>query len=268
MLTPKPMKAWQVLLIQAFKETPFRTSRNNRCGVINLHRFIYQSLRSAGIVNRSPFSIGQLLKIRIKAGTDPERLRQTCIDHISSMQKPVLGFHASSLIAGLLAVGVSLSLLLTPKTATTFITLTNGSSILKQTPEPLPDIDAGLALLSSASDYEMPAESIAFLIPAEIADHTTLAGKDWIRQQNDSSYSLQLIAASDIKQLELYCKKFNLCSQSAVYQTQAKGRTVLRLLYGVFPDYQSVKIAQSKLPLQLQQTKPWARQFKGVKQEL
>ena len=268
MLTPKPLKTWQVLLIQAFKETPFTSSRNKRCGVINLHRFVYLSLCSTGIENRSPFSIGQLLKIRIKAGTEPEKLRQACIDYVSTMQKPVPGFHSSALIMGLVAAGISLVFLLTPQTATTFRTLTNGTSILNQTPEPVPDIDAGIALLALTSDYSMPAESIAFLKPADATEHTSLAGKDWIRQQPDSAYSLQLIAASDIKLVEQYCKKFKLCGQSAIYQTQVNGKTVLRLLYGVFSDYQSVKIAQSKLPLELQQTRPWARQFKGVKQEL
>ena len=155
-----------------------------------------------------------------------------------------------------------------PKTATTFRTLSNGASILKQTPAPTPDIDAALIQLPTASDYLMPTASIDYLIPKQLTDNSALKGSNWIQQQEDNSYSLQLVAASDAGQLEKYCNKFNICHQSAIYQTNIKGKNIVRLLYGVFPNRKSANIAISKLPPSLQKTKPWARQFKGIKQEI
>lgn len=268
MLTSPTIKPWQTLLIQAFKETSPSVKGKHGCRLLCLYRYIYKTLRIAGIENRSPFSYWQLIKISYISAGKPEVIRQSCIDSVTNMQKPVLGFHASTMITIMIALGVSTVFLLKPKIATTSRTIANSITVLKQTPAPIPDIDKTDIGLPTASDYLMADESISYLFPKEPSDNSSLAGTSWINRQSSNHYSLQLVSASDATQLKKYCIKYEICDQSAIYQTLINGRATVRLLYGTYPNFKAAKLAISKLPVGLQKTNPWARQFKSIQRDL
>jgi len=261
------LSSWKKLVIQAFKETPIATNRRSCCNVFNIQQFVYRALENAGIENRSPFTLGQLVRIRYQSKGEPQSVRDLCIQTLQQMQKPAMGFNSSYGFSELVAVLMTLLLLVAPQTATTFRAPLNGESILKILVAPIEEIDAIEINLPSTTDYLAIAGPVK-ITPPEMLHPSGLADKKWILQQKDSAYSLQILSASNNHSLESFCKKHHICDQSAYYQAEVKGKPIIRLLYGVYPNHQAAKMAKKHLPKSLNKISPWARQFKQIKKEL
>jgi len=258
---------WQKLVIQAFDETPIATDRKSRCSVFNVQRFIYQALQNAGIENRSPFSLRQLFQIHYRAKGSPQSVRQLCIQTIREMKKPATGFNSSLTVAEYFGILFTVFMLLTPQTATTYLVPVNGSSILKTLIPPQEDIDRIEVKLPTTTDYLALAGPVK-ITPPVMRHPSGMVDKNWILQQQDSAYSLQILSASNSKSLERFCLKHDICSHSAFYHTELNGKPLTRLLYGVYPNHMAAKQAKNQLPEALRKLSPWARQFKQIKHEL
>lgn len=258
---------WKKLLIQAFKETRIPTNLKGHSGFLNIQKYIYLSLQNAGIENRSPFTYRQLISIRQASSGIPEKVRDLCIQTVQAMQNPASGFSSTNIVGEITVILMSLSLLLIPQTATTSRAAINGSSILVIKSLPVEDIDKTVMHLPLSSDYLSAASLYVDISPIQ-ETVSGLFGSQWIKNQKDSSYSLQLLSASNSNNLLQFCRQHNICEKSAQYETDVNGKRLTRLLYGVYPDHKAAKLAKSQLPASLKKIVPWARQFKQIKREL
>jgi hypothetical protein len=260
--------AWKKLLIQAFNDTPISTTTGPSCGLFSIHRYISHSLRQSGIENGSPFSWLQLIKILLQSGGAPDEIRYLCVSLVQDMRKPAYGF-MPGYTGELVGLSLILLLLLTPQIATTSKSLANASSILIDYSLVIEDVDQHVNTLPLSSDYP----GSPYSIPESTSSKPTVIASgphtsEWIKQQPDSAYSLQLLTVSKPENLINFCKQHDICEQSAYYQTEINGKRLTRLLYGVYADLQAVKQAKLKLPPALKQVNPWARRFKTIKSEI
>lgn len=261
------MPSWKTLLSQAFSQAPIATNRWGFCGLIQIHRYIYQALGQAGIENRSPFNSLHILRIRWLSGGNPDKVRTLCIDSITRMERPGIGYSGAPGLILSFTLVFSLSLMVSPRTANTYLTPINGNTILSYTIQPLADLDKAEVLLPSSSDYQLDGYS-PLTDTGSRHNMQGLANSEWIQQQPDAYYSLQLLSASNPDSLKTFCQQHNICNQSAFYRVTVKGKTLYRLLYGAFSNNKSAKAARTRLSLALQQQSPWARQFRQIKQEI
>lgn len=257
---------WQKLLCQSFKDTKIKTSQTGGCSLFNIRHYIYLSLQNSGIENRSPFSLWQLIKIRIDSKGNPQQVQDLCINLVLNMQKPSFSLPSSNSYFVLLTIILSLVTLLTPITATTFKFQKYSHSILKITTIPWQDVESETISLPLTSDYLTAA--IVYEATAEDKQLATINGASWILDQRDSAYSLQVLSVSNKNNLMQFCKKHDICSESAFYTTLVKGKKLVRLIYGSYPSHKSAKLAKSELSANLKGISPWARSFKQIKNEL
>ncbi len=253
---------WKRPLKRSLITTPIAANRRGLCYPLCVHRYIYSALANAGIENRSPFNLLEILRIWIKARGRPAAVRSLCLNRLDSMQKPSSGFNHAYTFIALLSTGLMLWTLLTPQTANTRLTRERTDSILQFVIQPLPDLDSLGITLPMASDYQESPYMPGMHHP------NGLANAQWIRQQNDDDYALQLISASDPQGLENFCSRHRICGDSAFYATELNGAVIYRLLYGRYPSNKAARLAIENLPNELQKFSPWSRQFRQIKQEI
>lgn len=261
------LDTWKKLLIQAFNKTAVITNQRGKCGIFNIRKYIYLALENAGIENRSPISLKQLVEVRVESKGHPEQVHEACIRMIEHMQKPALGFNTQNHLAEIFGAVLVLIIIVTPQTATTFRAPSNGLSILKQVIQPVEDIDWKTVNLPIHTDYLNIAGPVK-VTPEVHRDASGLADKSWILQQKDSAYSLQILSASNSDSLQTFCKKHDICQQSAFYQTQVNGKPLSRMLYGIYTNHKAARAAKEKLPEELKKLAPWARKLSQIKQEI
>lgn len=259
-------QSWQKLINQALLNTAIESSRKNNCSPLNIYEYIHSAFNNAGIENRPPISWRQIFSIWIQSKGDALKIRALCIQAISEMQKPGLGFHPNTQIAGFLSLLLLIFIIL-PQTANTFRASISQTSILQIKPQPMDDIDKGKIDFPTSSDYLYAANQFMDR-PVLYARNHGILGSDWIRHQEDETYSLQLISTSSLDTLVDFCNKHGICEKSAWYHNQLGGKDYYRLLYGTFPSNRAAQQALAKLPMPLLQLKPWARKFKQIKSEI
>ena len=259
-------KTWQKLLCQAFESTTIKTGKTGISSLLDIRRFIYQSLQVSGIENRSPFSVWQLLKIRIDSNGKPQQVRDYCINAVLNMSKPSFCLLSSNAYFISLTIVLSLVTLITPITANTVDSAENSLSVLKVVSLPWQDIEDEIISLPIASDYLIAAS--AYQASEQDKKLDTLNATAWILDQKDSSYGLQLLSVSNKSNLITFCEKHNICAESAFYSTQVNDKKLVRLIYGSYPDHKAAKLAKTQLSARLKGLSPWARSFKNIKNEL
>lgn len=258
--------SWQKLITLALSNTSVAASHNNRCGPLGVYEYIYRALNLAGIGNRPPFTWYQILIIWWQARGDTAQIKLRCIQSIQHMQNPATGFKPNPVFVELISL-ILLSAVLIPQTANTFIKPPTSQSILRIKPQPMEDIDGFEISLPTHTDYIFAANQFLGK-PVIFNRNQGLLGIDWINSQSDGSYSLQVISTSTLQAVFDFCREHNICSKSAFYQSQVKGKTYFRLLYGNFASHKAAQVAISSLPADLQQLKPWPRKFSQIKAEI
>ena len=264
--TLESAKTWQRLLCQAFQNTTIETGQSGYSSLLDIRRFIYLSLQVSGIENRSPFSIWQLVKIRMDSNGKPQQVREHCINAVLNMSKPAFCLLSSNSNFVYLTILLSLVTLITPITANTLNSQKTAQSVLQVDSLPWQDIDDEIISLPIISDYVTAAYT--YHVGEQDKKLNSLNATSWILDQKDSSYGLQLLSVSNKKNLIKFCKKHNICEQSAFYSTQVKGKKLVRLIYGSYPNHKAAKLAKAKLSVRLKGNSPWARSFKNIKSEL
>ncbi len=259
-------QSWQKLIILALTDTDVNANRSNKCSPICIYEYLYRALNLAGINNRPPFGWYRIFSIWWQARGDAEQIKRLCIQAVQRMQKPDSGFKPNPQLAELLSLAL-IAVILLPQIANTFIDTPNQQSILHFIPQPVEDIDSVEVTLPSTTDYTHAANQ--FLAKPVLFDRDQgLLGTQWIRSQQDSAYSLQVISTSTRQAVFDFCKEHNICQKSAYYQSQIKGKTYFRLLYGNFNNHRAAQQALAELPAKLQQLQPWPRKFSQIKSEI
>ena len=264
--TIESAKTWQKLLCQAFQNTTIETGKSGISSLLQIRRFIYLSLQVTGIENRSPFSVWQLLKIRIDSNGEPQQVREHCINAVLNMSKPSFCLLSSNSYFVYLTIILSLVTLITPITANTLNSQKTSLSVLTVTSLPWQDLEDDIISLPITSDY-LTAPS-TYYGNEQHKKLNKLNATSWILDQKDSSYGLQLLSVSKKSNLIKFCKKHNICEQSAFYSTQVKGKKLIRLIYGSYPNHKAAKQAKANLSARLQGNSAWARSYKNIKSEL
>jgi hypothetical protein len=260
-------QSWQKLIVQALTNTSVEVRHGCKCGPVCISEYIYRALNLAGINNRPPFGWYRIFSIWWQARGDADQIKLRCIQAIQQLQSPKRGFKPNSQLIELLSLAL-LSAALLPQAANTYIHSPYPQSILHIKPQPMEDIDSVEVSLPSSTDYIYAANQFLGKPVLFDKDQGLLLGKDWIHSQQDGSYSLQVISTSTKQAVFDFCKEHNICGESAYYQSQIKGKTYFRLLYGSYRNHKAAQQALATLPAKLQQLNPWPRNFKQIKSEI
>lgn len=93
-------------------------------------------------------------------------------------------------------------------------------------------------------------------------------GEDWLKKLDASSYTLQVVATKDVKQLESLVKKEGLKDNYAYFDKPVKDATFYVLVIGNYENRDAAIAATEKLPDNLRKNKPWPVSLKSVQQHL
>ncbi len=93
-------------------------------------------------------------------------------------------------------------------------------------------------------------------------------GEDWLKSLDASSYTLQVVATKDVKQLQSLVKREGLKDNYAYFDKPVKDATFYVLVIGNFENRDAAIAAAEKLPNNLRKNKPWPVSLKSVQQHL
>jgi DamX protein len=93
--------------------------------------------------------------------------------------------------------------------------------------------------------------------------------EQWLLEQTPNDYTLQLVAGYQKTTVNNYLKRHKLpTTELAYYHSLNKGKAWHSLVYGIYPDYNSAKLAITDLPPAVRQSKPWIRRLKNIQNEI
>ena len=131
--------------------------------------------------------------------------------------------------------------------------------------------DAESAGTAGKAKHSPPTPAPLAKAELKTADLEVIEAMDWLNQQQQKSYTLQLATGKSKQHLDTMKEK--LISSDSLEQPdnlyvqaiskKGKANTSIRyiLIYGVFETYQKAKEQVSKLPESLQKSSPWIRPF-------
>ncbi|WP_455209899.1 AAA family ATPase [Kaarinaea lacus] len=91
----------------------------------------------------------------------------------------------------------------------------------------------------------------------------------WLLEQKPDYYTLQLVAGYQKSTVNNYLRRHKLpATELAYYRSINKGNDWHSLVFGIFPDYGSAKLAIDGLPSKVRQSKPWIRRLKNIQKEI
>jgi type II secretory pathway predicted ATPase ExeA len=105
---------------------------------------------------------------------------------------------------------------------------------------------------------EKPAEPL----PAKLSPEM-----QWLMDQPDGNYTMQLMALVDPELVRRYARDWKIAGKSAVYSVTKRGKQLTVLVYGSYPNVATAKKAAASLPRSWHVRDPWIRSFAHVKQD-
>ena len=99
-------------------------------------------------------------------------------------------------------------------------------------------------------------------------DKHGIKNKDWIMEQASKSVTAQMMASSKPDALIRQAKNPALEGQAAIYKVVRKNKDWFVMVYGSYPDKDSMRKAIDKLPLKLKKGKPWVRPMSAIQSEI
>lgn len=87
-------------------------------------------------------------------------------------------------------------------------------------------------------------------------------GESWLRNQNKTHFTLQLLGTHHEATAKNYLKKFSLTEDAAIFKVNFKGKDWFTLLYGNYSSKSTAQAAAKTLPKGV--SKPWVRSFASV----
>lgn len=92
---------------------------------------------------------------------------------------------------------------------------------------------------------------------------------DWILAQKSDYYTLQLMAGYNLSTIQNFLKQYRLNQDNiAYYLSYNKGKAWHSLVYGIFPDRATARLAIKDLPPELVAAKPWIRKLHYIKRDI
>lgn len=88
--------------------------------------------------------------------------------------------------------------------------------------------------------------------------------EQWISQQGDRNWTIQIVAYRDEAQLLNFADQHNLSERGAYFKETTKDKTWYKLILGSFSSKEEADKARSDLPKSVQGEGPWLRQFKDI----
>ena len=92
-----------------------------------------------------------------------------------------------------------------------------------------------------------------------------LLREDWVSQQHDQDWTIQIVAYRDEEQLLGFVEQHKLSENAAYFMETTKDKAWYKLIVGSFSSKQAADQARYDLPASVQNEGPWLRQFKSIK---
>ena len=89
-----------------------------------------------------------------------------------------------------------------------------------------------------------------------------LYSQDWIQQQNQDHFTMQLLVSHQQESLSAYWKKYTLSDSAAWFKSKRNDKDTFTLVYGSYPTKEAAQTAATSLPKGM--TKPWIRSFASI----
>jgi len=95
-----------------------------------------------------------------------------------------------------------------------------------------------------------------------------LQGPDWLMKQDNTFWTIQLLAARETETLLKFSTDNHLAAESAWYKTTVSGRPLYVLLHRSFANSDIARQSIASLPKPLQQQQPWVKSLPAVKKAI
>ncbi|KOR30651.1 hypothetical protein TI04_04705 [Achromatium sp. WMS2] len=97
---------------------------------------------------------------------------------------------------------------------------------------------------------------------------TEVKDNNWVLKQDDSAYTIQLIAATNADGAQRYINQNDISDQAFYIEVPRSNGRVYFVMYGTYPTRTEANAAIGKLPLSLRKRKPYPRSFSKIKPEI
>ncbi len=104
--------------------------------------------------------------------------------------------------------------------------------------------------------------------PAEPPQSGLIKGQNWLQQQPDNNYTIQLFASHNKQAIDDLIKKYSLQGDILRFETQRNGQSWFTMTYGSYSSKQAAQQAMSLLAPQLKNPTPWVRSMASIKNTL
>lgn len=103
------------------------------------------------------------------------------------------------------------------------------------------------------------------VVKAEQTAANSFNREQWISQQGDRNWTIQIVAYRNEVQLLNFADQHNLSERAAYFKETTKDKSWYKLILGSFSSKEKAEKARSDLPKSVQSEGPWLRQFKDIK---
>ncbi len=141
--------------------------------------------------------------------------------------------------------------------------------------QPAPAAAATAPQAATAPVADTPAEPRPAVAPAASPTPTAAAkpatgslDSDWLLSRPGTRFTLQLLGGRSEKSLRQYLRANKIPDPAATFRTVFKGDDWYVLVYGDFPSMAAARAAVDTLPATVRKTKPWARSFASVHEDI
>jgi DamX protein len=131
-------------------------------------------------------------------------------------------------------------------------------------PEPTPEPEAAPEPETAPEPEPAPTSGAEAQPGAEAQDDMRLHDAAWIRDQERSRYTIQIVLSSSEERIKAYAREVNLPGDMAWYHTRRDGKDFYALIFGSYPGAEAARSAIPALPAEVRKNQPFIRSFGSV----
>ncbi|HSH97937.1 MAG: AAA family ATPase [Methylophilaceae bacterium] len=131
-------------------------------------------------------------------------------------------------------------------------------------------VNAAVATIEPQKAVETSQPAPTAADPSDILDSRLVATLDWLKQQPESTVSIQIMGGTSDEQLRTHLQLLSTqleLDNIYVFRTKVSNRPFLTVLYGSYPNREEAQRAIQKLPLALKINHPQLRTVGGILKE-
>ena len=91
-----------------------------------------------------------------------------------------------------------------------------------------------------------------------------LRDANWLRQQDKTNWTLQILGARDPETLLKFAQRHKLGDDTAWYKTWLKGKPWYVLVHRLYTDRDIARQSIARLPQDLQKSRPWVKSMASI----